>query len=387
MSSQLVIKNGSVLLPDGQVQVADVLLESSKIVGVHGGAPLLQVRQIDATGAYVVPGLIDLHVHGIGRETAKEGNLHEFARLEAARGATTFFPTIFRAPEPLGQIIRRHLRETDELRATPQVGGFHLEAPYLARTGAGSSENLAPIAPETTKALLEAGGGHIKMWDISPELSGAAEAIRDLSVRGIVCSISHTQCTIEQAQAAVDAGARLVTHMYDTFVLPHMTDPGVYPAALTDYLLVEDRLVCEIIGDGTHVHPLLVEKALRCKTPQRVAFVTDGSYGAGLPPGRYVRPDGTDTVIHGPNDGVRAASQGMVLSGSALTPIDNFRNVIRLFGKDLATASHVCSATPARLMGLNKGQIAPGKDADLIILDQELNLLCTIAGGEVLYQK
>jgi N-acetylglucosamine-6-phosphate deacetylase len=274
-----------------------------------------------------------------------------------------------------------------------------------------------------------------------------------LADEGVVCSISHTQCTIEQARAAVDAGARLVTHMFDTFVLPEMSDPGVYPAALTDYLLVEDRVVCEIIGDGTHVHPLLVEKALRCKTPQRVAFVTDGSYGAGLPPGRYVRPDGTDTIIHGPNDGVRSASAPanlsapvlslsgaglhpavigrletcptipgragaatpcagdsrggrcetcptgdspsaltigaarLVLSGSALTPIDNFRNAIRIFGKDLATASHVCSTTPARLMGLNKGQVAPGRDADLIILNRELDVLCTIGGGEVLYQK
>jgi N-acetylglucosamine-6-phosphate deacetylase len=208
-----------------------------------------------------------------------------------------------------------------------------------------------------------------------------------LADEGVVCSISHTQCTIEQARAAVDAGARLATHLFDTFVLPEMTDPGVYPAGLTDYLLVEDRVVCEIIGDGTHVHPVLVELTLRCNTPQRVAFVTDSNFGAGLPPGRYTTPDGTEIVIRDANNGVRIPDRGMGLFGSALSPIDNFRNVIRIFRKDLATASQLCSGTPARLMGLNKGQIAAGRDADLIILDQKLNLLCTIAGGELAYQE
>ncbi len=387
MGDQLLVRNGSVLLPDGRVQVADVLLQGGKIVGAHGGAPLLQVRRIDAAGAYVLPGLIDLHMHGMCTESARDGSLRELARLEAGRGATTFFPTLFGSPQVLMAAMRRLRQETDDLRAAPQVGGFRLESPYLACTGALSKDDLAPIAPHTTQALLEAGGGHIKMWDISPELPGAPEAIRGLCAHGIVCSIAHTQCTIEQARAAVDAGARLVTHIYDTFVPPHMTDPGVYPAGLTDYLLIEDRVVCEIIGDGTHVHPVLVEVTLRSKTPQRVVFVTDSNYGAGLPPGRYTTPDGTDIVIRDANNGVRMAARGRVLFGSALSPIDNLRNVIRIFGKDLATASQVCSATPARLMGLNKGHIAPGKDADLIILDRELNLLCTIAGGELAYQK
>jgi N-acetylglucosamine-6-phosphate deacetylase len=171
--------------------------------------------------------------------------------------------------------------------------------------------------------------------------------------------------------------------------LPGLTDPdpGVYPAGLTDYLLVEDRLVCEIIGDGTHVHPLLVEITLRCKTPQRVAFVTDSNYGAGLPPGRYTTPKWGNIMIDGSNNGVRLCDRGMELAGSALSPIHSFRNVLHLFGKDLAVASQVCSATPARLLGLNKGEIAVGRDADLIVLDQELELLCTIAAGDVVYQR
>lgn len=236
--------------------------------------------------------------------------------------------------------------------------------------------------------LLAAGGGLIRIWDISPELPGAVDEIRYLSERGIVCSLAHTQTTIAQARAAVDAGARLVTHLFDTFVLPVMTDPGVYPAGLVDYLLTEDRVTCEIIADGTHVHPLLVEKALRCKTADRLAFVTDSNYGAGLPPGRYTLPnDWGPVAIDGPNNGVRLLERGMVLSGSALTPLDVFRNAVQMFNKDIATASRLCSVAQARLLGLNKGEIAIGKDADVIVLDEQLELVCTIAAGGLVYQR
>jgi N-acetylglucosamine-6-phosphate deacetylase len=195
--------------------------------------------------------------------------------------------------------------------------------------------------------------------------------------------VAHTRASIDQVRAAIDAGARLVTHLFDTFQVPEMTDPGVYPAGLTDYLLVEDRVACEIVGDGTHVHELLVEKTLRCKTPNKTIFVTDSNLGAGLPPGRYVLPGGWgDAVVNGPNNGVRIPDRDMGLAGSALTPIDAFRNAIRLFHKDLATATMLCSTTPARLLGLNKGEVTVGMDADLIILDSNLNLVRTLVAGQ-----
>ena len=167
--------------------------------------------------------------------------------------------------------------------------------------------------------------------------------------------------------------------------MPAMVDPGVYPAGLVDYLLVEDRVVCEIIADGTHVHPLLVEQALRCKTPDRLAWVTDSNFGAGLPPDEYDAPGWGPVVVGHPNHGVRLRDRGLVLAGSALTPIDGFRNAIRLFGRDLAVASRLCSATPARLLGLNKGTLDVGRDADIIVLDAGLDLLFTIVAGEIVY--
>ena len=382
---QLVINSGSVLSPDGELRITDVLVENGQIREI--GADLQGEVCIDAAGAYVLPGLIDTHTGGIGYVELETGSLHDFAEAEAACGATALYANLGSSPAHSAQMMVRHRRETNELAEVPQIGGFRLELPYLAKPGAAARGRLAPINPENTQLMLEAGGGHIKIWDISPELPGAPQLIRELSSYGIVCSICHTDATIEQARTAVDAGARLVTHMFDTFAVPEMTDPGVYPAGLVDYLLLEDRVTCEIIPDGTHVPALLVEKAFRCKTSQKLAFVTDATFASGLPAGQYTHPATSDTFVIGDrNEGRRRADTGM-LSGSALTPLDCFRNAVQLFGKDIATASQVCSTTAARVMGLNKGEIAVGRDADLIILDAEFELLYTIVGGTVVYKK
>ena len=169
--------------------------------------------------------------------------------------------------------------------------------------------------------------------------------------------------------------------------LPQMTDEGVYPAGLVDYLLIEDRLTCEIVPDGTHVHPVLVEKALRCKPEAGIVCVTDSNYGAGLPSGRYTLPASWGEVrIDGPFNGVRQVNRDMGLAGSALTPLDGFQNLVRTLGVDLAAASRLWSGNPARLMRLNKGRIASGVDADLIVLDADLELRYTVVRGQVVYR-
>ncbi len=392
MSAQaLVIRGGEVLLPSGELRRTDVTVREGRIARVGRTRPAAgsahPSEQLDASGCRVLPGIIDIHTHGIGRESMASASLHEYARLEAARGATSFYPTLFGPPEESARAMERQRAASAELAALPQVRGFRLESPDLARTGAGVGKDLRTITDEVTDMLLEAGGGHVKIWDVSPELPGAPGVVRRLTRAGIVCSIAHTQASIEQARAVVDAGARLVTHLFDTFVMPPMADAGVYPAGLVDYLLVEDRVTCEIIGDGTHVDPLLVEKALRCKTPDRVAWVTDSNFGAGLAPGEYQSPDWGRIRVDGPNNGARLVDRDLILAGSALTPIDGLRNVVQKFGRDLATASRLCSRTPARLLGLRTGEIAPGFDGDLILLDESLELVATVAAGQVVYRR
>ncbi len=377
------------LLPDGQDFPGDVELQGGLIGQV--GTSLRAELEIDAAGGWILPGLIDLHTHGIHTTSAESGSLIEFARFEASHGATTFYPTLFCSPEESARQMVRHRRETDELRLTPQVGGFRLEAPYLAIASGGSAKALAPICEQTTKLLVEAGAGHIKIWDVSPEIPGAPDLAHLLSELGIVCSIAHTKATTAQARAVVDAGARLVTHFFDVFYYtPEVSDPDpdMFGACMVDYLLVEDRVTCEIIADGLHVDGRNVEKAFRCKPPDKLVFVTDSNTGAGLPPGQYRLPgDWGNVQIDGPNNGVRLLDREMILGGSALTPLDSFRNVIRLFEKDIQTASRVWSRNPARLIGLNKGEILAGRDADLIVLDQNLDLLYTVVAGMVVYRQ
>jgi N-acetylglucosamine-6-phosphate deacetylase len=375
-----------VLVPEGQIIAASVNIECGVIAGI--GAPAAGADMLDAAGGYVVPGLIDIHTHGIGMDSAS-GDLSEFAAREAASGATTFFPTLFGPPDELAACMARHLAETDSLTLVPNVGGFHLESPYLAKTGAGLAQDLAGITRPMTDGLLAAGGGHIRIWDISPELAGAAEEIAYLSGKGIVCGLAHTRASIGQARAAADAGARLVIHLFDTFEMPRdvSVSTGLYPAGLVDYLLIEDRLVCELLPDGAHVDPILVEKALRCKADDGVVFVTDGNLGAGLPPGEYELPQGWGRAkIEGPNNGVRLVDRGLVLAGSALTPIDCFRNAMKMFGLGMPDASRLCSLNPAALLGLNKGLIAEGRDADILVLDDTMNIRYAIAGGDILYE-
>ena len=383
--SCLALRNGKILLPNGRIVTGGITIHNGKIARI--GKPDRRTTTLDCRGAYVIPGLIDIHTHGIAYMSTS-GSLQAYAEQEASRGTTAFYPTFFGPVAETILHLNRHLAETDNLRAVPQVVGFRLESPYLARTGAGRSKNLAPIHATTTRRLLRAGGGRIKIWDISPELPGALAAIRALSWMGVVCSIAHTQCTVKQAQAAVSSGARLVTHLFDTFVMPTETDPGVTPAGLVDYLLVEDRVACEIIADGTHVPAFHVEKTLRCKPAGGVIFVTDSNFGAGLPPGEYDLPQGWGRAkVAGPNNGVRLIDRGMGLSGSALTPIDGFRNTIRMFHKDMAVASRLCSGNPARLLGLNKGEIAVGRDADLVVLSPKLDVLYTVAGGKIIFSR
>ena len=383
----LLIRNGRVLLANGKIIRTDLLIEHGRIKKIErvrtGGQK--QIPDINAAGCYVLPGLIDIHTHGIGYESVNS-SLKAYAELEAAHGTTTFYPTFFGPPDESCALMRRHLRETQDLKDTPQIGGFRLESPYLAKSGGGLDTDLANISKETTNRLIKAGGGFIKIWDISPELPHAEETIRFLSAHGIICSLAHTAASIEKTKAVVNAGARLVTHMFDTFAIPKETDGGVYPVGLIDYLLMEDRVACEIIADGTHVHPLLIAKTMRCKPAEKVIFITDGSFGAGLPAGKYVLPNTLEKIrISGPNNGVRLIDRDMGLAGSALTPLDVFRNAIQLFGKDMAAASGLCSRNPALLLNLNKGEIGVGRDADLIILTPELELTHTIVGGKVLH--
>ncbi|MCX6030856.1 MAG: amidohydrolase family protein [Chloroflexi bacterium] len=383
----MLIKNGVVLHYDRLEAGRDVRVAGERIAFVGSGlTPEAGERVLDATGCYVLPGLIDLHNHGLRHLMAQYDGLVEYSQLLAAEGVTACVPTLLGSPRENVEVMQRGLAESDGFRRTPNLVGFRPEITYLAKTGAGSADSLTRITAETTEALYQAAQGTIRIWDISPELDGAVPFVRWCRERGIVTSLAHSSATIEETRRAVDAGLCLVTHFYDTFDPPPQTDAGVYPTGLTDYIQVEDRLTVEIIPDGVHVHPYLLEKTFRCKGLERIVFITDGVKGAGNPPGVY---DGLYPGVQvevTADRGVRRTSDD-ALSGSALTHIQGFRNAMLKFGKSLVAASILCSRTPARVLGMtHKGYLAAGMDADIIIVTRDFDLGATIARGELLYQ-
>ncbi len=376
------IKNGDVLHAGRIEQAADVRIEGSRIVEIGKGLePGAGSQVIDATGLYVLPGLIDIHNHGLRDVWVDRDDIHKYSRYQVENGVTACVAALAARPRQDIDRMRQILAETDDFALTPNIVGLRPEILYLAKPGGGDIGALVRPEPALTEEFWEASGGRIVIWDVSPEVEGALPFIEWCAQRGIVTSMAHCNATIEEARRAVDAGLSLITHFYDTFNQPVETEPGAYPAGITDYIQVEDRVTAEIIPDGVHVHPLLVEKTLRCKGIGRVIFITDSLKGSGNPPGEYDGLIPGDSVVVTADRGIRRKSDG-VLTGSAITAITAFRNAVMKYGRSIAEASQLCSRNPARLLGLKKkGFLAAGMDADVILLDRDLRLVRALVQG------
>ncbi len=384
MSQRLLVTNGKVLDDDVLVTDKTVIIQEGRVVSITA-EPVARSSDtiLDASGGYVLPGLIDQHSHGMRDVMVDKDDIHVYARYQLDSGVTACLPTLAGSPSSNIARMKSILAETNDFHLTPNLVGFRPEIMYVADASAGPATSVALPKPGLTEAVWEASGARIKIWDISPELEGAIPFIEWCAAHRIVTSLAHSTASIPQVRAAVAAGLGLVTHFYDLFQIPREEDEGVYPAGVTDYVNVEDRLSAELIPDAVHAHPLLVETTLRCKGLDRVAFITDSLKGSGLPPGRYNGMTASEPVEVTAARGIRRISDG-ILSGSTLTQLESFRNAIRKFGKSIAEASHLCSRTPARIMGLDrKGRLAPGMDADVVVLDGELGLKFVILGGEV----
>ncbi len=371
------LTNASLLDADGR-RAGWVLIDGDRIAstGLTGvDAPPPAATTIDLRGRTVTPGFIDLHGHGGGGAAFDNGTEEIATAIAVHRAHGTTRSVISLVANPLVDV-----RESLALVASladddPTIVGSHLEGPFLAigRRGAHAPEFLREPDPQTIQGLIDTGRGTIRQVTIAPELPGALDAVRQFVDAGLVVAIGHTEADEHIARAAFDAGATLVTHVFNAMPGIHHRDPGPIAAAFDD-----DRVSLELVADGVHVHPSVVQMVFRA-APHRVALVTDAMAAAGGADGHY-RLGSLNVDVR---EGIAHLAGTSTIAGSTLTQDAALRHAVMVAGVDEAAAIEALTRTPARVLGRDAewGSLAAGFAADLVVLDADWRVERVWAAG------
>ena len=376
---QLLFTNGRVYR-DGQFRREDVLVEDGKLS--FPGVPPEGCRVVDLKGAMLVPGFLDLHTHGGDNVDVNAATAEDFAQISrffARNGTTGWLCSILADTE---EQTLWSIGQAREAMAAPIAGarllGIHLEGPFLSPEykGAMPEHLLRKGDAALFRRYQQTAGGAVRYLTVAPEVEGVVDMIREISGE-VAVAIGHSGADYETAIRAIDAGARACTHTFNAMGLFHQHRPSIMGAVL------ERPVYCEAICDGRHLHPGTVRMLLACKGWDRVAAVTDSIQAAGLPDGRYKL--GVNDVVVEDGD-AKLASNG-VRAGSTLTTGQALKNLAAFTGQPVERVLPLLTLHPARLIGMEerKGSIAPGKDADLVVLDDQLNVKQTYVSGVCVY--
>lgn len=390
------IVNAAVVMPSRIVTNATILIEEGRIaaVGTDLGDAFADAEIIDAAGRYAAPGFIDVHCHGGGGHDFSDGTVEAMtgaAEMHAQHGTTLIYPTtascsdatLFSLFDTYRKAVKRNTRGA-------AFGGIHIEGGYLSPEMKGGQDPryIGNPAPEHFLAILDKGGDLIARWTFAPELPGSEALIGELARRGIQMSMGHTSALYDEAVAAYDAGVSSVTHFYSMCSGVTRRNALRYAGVIeAGYLL--DGLYVETIGDGIHLPEPLLRLIWKVKGPDRIVGVTDAMRGAGMPDGPTILgslDDGMEAIIE---DGVAKLPDRSSFAGSVCTSDRVVRNYYTRTPATLPEAVQVMTLTPARLMHIDdrKGSIAPGKDADIVLFDDRIDVSLTMIGGRVVYRK
>lgn len=379
--------NGSVLTPyeaidDGAVVVSD----SGKIVyaGSAAGALNFEGERIDAGGRLIAPGLIDLHHHGgygvLFERNADRELMARHAHWVAGSGVTGFLRSISAdSADGLVRLIEDHVRDIELGSDGAAPLGLHLEGPCLNvdKKGAFNPTWLRLPSVEEARRYIEAGRGWVRQVTIAPELPGAEETAAVYRKAGVTVALGHTNTDFATASAALQKHFNHVTHTFNAQSNFSHRAPGVMGA-----VMASDSVTAELIADTIHVHPGAMKILFRCLGPERVTLITDATSAAGLSDGAYELL-GQSVIVK--NGSVRLANG--TLAGSMATLNLCVRNMHRFAGVSLLDAVRMATLTPARAIGLDdrKGSLEAGKDADLIVMDEDVNVYLTMVAGKVVF--
>lgn len=350
-------------------------------------------KVVDLKAKISAPGLIDIHTHGaLGKDYSNSPDLLlEDAKFRASKGITGFVPTIG-ALVPADEILKSSIRlikliQNGVIGAKPL--GINLEGPFLYPDyagGAGPKYCSYEIDLQYLRKLQESIGKYLKIVTISPELKESIKAITYLKEKGVIPSIGHTNADYSILDKAIRSGAKLVTHLYNTSPIPEQNIRGVFIPGVNEYLMMRDDVTAEVISDvkGIHVKPIVLKIILRCKGIDKTVLITDSLITAGLPKnGKTFMPDGEEIYI---KDGVNVKSSGQI-SGSAMTMDLSVKSIMIHTDVNLRDGLLMATFNPAKVLGIqkNKGSIEVGKDADIIVIDKDINVYMTIVEGKILF--
>ena len=331
---------------------------------------------VDLGAATLVPGFVDLHGHGGATEAYEDASFTDALAMHRAHGTTRSVLSLVANPVPT--LVASLSRVRSVMATDPLVLGVHLEGPFLSpdNKGAHNADFLVAPTPDVVDELLAAGEGVLRQVTIAPELPGALDAVRRFVAAGVTVAVGHTVGTYEQARAALDSGATVLTHAFNAMPGLHHRAPGPIGAAVAD-----DRVTLELILDGVHVHPAAARTLLRA-APGRVALITDAMGAAGAADGAY-RLGSLDVTV---TDGVAHVAGTDTIAGSTLTQDVALRNAVELVGLSLPEAVAALTSVPARALGLGDrlGRIASGYAADLVALSPSLEVQRVWGGGQPL---
>ena len=367
--------SGRALLPDGTLCPATVVVGDGTITRVTPG---LDPQADLVTPGTIAPGFIDLQLNGAyGADFTNDGRaVASVAARLPETGVTAFVPTIITSPWAEYPNRLREVREASRNLAGARVLGVHLEGPYLNPAKKGAHNSAFLRAPNVDEMLRWADES-VRIMTLAPELPGALDAIKALRARDIVVSAGHSNATCEQALAGFAAGLGWVTHLFNAMRSLGHREPGLPGATLTS------PVPCGMIVDGIHTHPSIVKLAYRAKGAAGLTLVTDAMAAMGMPPGRYKLSDRAVIV-----DATSARLADGTLAGSILTLDQAVRNAVEFTGCSVAEALTMATATPAHVLGLERqGRIAPGCDADLVVLDESLYVTQTFVKGNLVFAR
>jgi N-acetylglucosamine-6-phosphate deacetylase len=372
------IAAGTVVLEQGVCRPGWIHASGPQIVGSGQGRPP-QPPDVDLPDAVLVPGFVDIHVHGGGGGSYTDGNASDIARaarFHRRHGTTTTLASLVTAS---AADLLAAVRMLAESTIAGLIAGIHLEGPWLSAVHCGAHDptQLRDPSPVEIDALLAAGDGTIRMVTLAPERPGSDDAITRLVDAGVVVAVGHTDATYQQTRRAIELGATVGTHLFNAMRPLHHREPG--PALA---LLQDDRVTVELIADGVHVHPAVLHAVIEAAGADRVALVTDATAAAGLGDGEFRLGAIPVAVV----EGVARVHGTSTIAGSTAT-MDQLFRVAAGIGSDrdaaLAAAVRLTSTTPARALGLpGIGSLRAGAAANLVVLEQNLQVSAVMTDGD-----